>query len=97
MSHEQSTINTLMNQGHAIVVFDATTLLTDEPIPLYIPAVDVTVYHKILKQPRHDAKSFKNVVGDTDISVAQTIANERLAVAAKDVILQAIMAFLSSI
>ena len=85
------------NKGEAIVTFRARTLLTDDQIPLYIPAVDVTVEHQSLTEIRRDAKPFKNVVGTTNITEAKQIAEERLAIAAADVILQQIMTFLSTI
>ena len=85
-----------IEKGLAIVEFRARTLLTDDAIPLYIPAVDVIVKHRDLNIPRHDAKPFKEVVGNESIDQAQTIAEQRLAIAAADVILQAIMEFLSS-
>lgn len=81
----------------AIVTFRARTLLTDDQNPLYIPAVDVTVEHQALTEIRRDAKPFKNTVGTDNINEAQKIAEERLAIAAADVILQQIMAFLSTI
>ncbi len=86
-----------LGKGIARVTFRARTLLTDAPDPLYIPSVEVTVRHDDLHEIRRDAKPFRLAVGTENISEAQTIAEQRLAIASADVILQAIMEFLSTV
>ena len=90
------TINQLIEEGNAVVIFDSITLLTDEQLPKYIPAVDVNVFHKDLIEIRHDAKPFKNATSYDNISQSQTVADQTLSNAAKNIILQAIMSFLST-
>ena len=86
-----------IGKGVARVTFRAITTLTNEAVPLYIPSVNVTVEHDSLQQMRNDSKPFKDAVGTTNIDEAQTIAEKMLSVAAKDIILQKIMEYLSII
>lgn len=87
----------LIEEGHVIVIIDSVTLLTDEATPMNCPAVDITVFHKDLDIPRHDSKPFRDAVGVGSISEAQTIADERLKIVAADIILPAVMEFLTPI
>lgn len=85
-----------LSDGRAIVTFKPTTLLTQEQPPKYIPAVDITVEHKSLDEVRHDTKPFRDAIGYNDIKEAKKIAEQRMATAAADVILQVIIDFLTS-
>lgn len=85
-----------LSDGRAVVTLKPITLLTQEALPLYIAGIDITVEHKSLDEPRHDTKPFRQAVGVDDVKEAKTIAQQRMATAAADVILQAIIDFLTS-
>lgn len=76
------TIKHLMEEGYSITVCAPVTLLTDDPEPLYIGALDAHVFHKNLKRPDHDAKPWKMASGKEKRSAAQAESEMTLANAA---------------
>lgn len=92
MIDTSKTIRQLLDAGMAIVILTPVTLLTDDPAPLHIGALDVHLFHRTLKKSRHDSKPWKMASGTANIEQAMINSEQTLATAAAGIVVPKIMA-----